>query len=132
MSKEGLIGAVNTKEWVVTKDMISSTVTPGTPAVFSTPNLLLLVEQCCFELMAKYADEGEASCGADIHMQHISPTPEGMKVFCKVKCIGEHKGLYNFEFEVRDEDCVIGTGTHLRAYAPASVIEKKAAKKLNK
>lgn len=132
MSKEGLVGATNTKEWLVTKELLSSTVTPGTPAVFSTPNMLLMVEQCCFELMGKFADEGEASCGADIHMKHSSPTPEGMKVFCEVKCIEEHKGLYNFEFEVKDEAGVIGSGTHMRAYAPAAVLEKKAAKKFNK
>ncbi|MDD3221950.1 MAG: dihydrolipoamide acyltransferase [Clostridia bacterium] len=132
MEKAQLLNTTFTFEQVVTEDMTASKGVPGTPDVFGTPMLVMMVENTCFKCMAQAAEEGEVSVGVTVDITHSSPTPVGMKVVCTAKVEKVDKKILTFSFEVKDEAGVIGTGTHVRAYVQKAKIEAKAAAKFNK
>ena len=45
--------------------------------VFSTPNMILLMERAAKEALRPYLEEGEESVGASVNIQHLAATPLG-------------------------------------------------------
>ena len=131
MNKDQILGMTNTVEEEVTFETTAAFIAEGTPAVYSTPKLVALAEKACLEILKPVCEEGEVSVGVTISVPHSAPTPIGMKVFCtaKVEKVGK---MVEFSFEAKDEVGVIGTGTHVSAFAPKPAIEAKPAKKLQK
>ena len=86
----------------------------GKYRIFSTPELVLLIEQSAIEALKPYLKDGQSSVGTRIDVGHAAATLLGQKVTAKamVKEVDRRRVL--FEIEVRDEIDEVATGTHER------------------
>jgi fluoroacetyl-CoA thioesterase len=50
------------------------------PPVYSTPDMIRLMEVACFHALQPYAEEGEINVGAAVHVQHRAATGIGSRV----------------------------------------------------
>src|SRR5205807_2376800 len=50
------------------------------PPVYSTPNMIALMEFAAFEALKPFCDAGEVSVGTAINIEHRAPTGIGVKV----------------------------------------------------
>lgn len=50
------------------------------PPVYSTPDMIRLMETACFHALHPYAEEGEINVGTAIHVQHRAATGVGSRV----------------------------------------------------
>lgn len=50
------------------------------PPVYSTPDMIRLMETACFHVLLPYGDEGEINVGTAIHVQHRAATGIGTRV----------------------------------------------------
>ncbi len=87
----------------------------GLPAVLSTPSLVMLLECAARDALPPFLDEGESSVGAQIELQHLAPTPVGMRVTCRARVINSEGRLISFQIEARDEKELIARGLHKRS-----------------
>jgi predicted thioesterase len=99
---------------VVSQNLLSSLM-PGAPAVFATPWMLCVMETAAAEAVAPHLDVGEASVGYGFEFQHLAPTPAGMMVVATAEVTKVEGNMVTLSIEARDDQEVIGRGTHVRA-----------------
>lgn len=126
--KVGITGEYSKK--VVKEDLASSKGSGGTD-VFSTPDLLLLMEAACFYMTEELLEDGLSTVGIAADFSHLAPTPLGMNVTAKAKLIEIDRKKLTFEVEVYDEKELIGKGTHQRFIIDKDKFTKKAYDKKN-
>lgn len=123
------VGMTNEVTLVVEKQHLASSKGSGIAEVFSTPDLLMIMEAACFKLVEEYLDEGQSTVGISANLKHMAATPLGMTVTsrCVLKEI-DRKRLV-FSVEVFDEVEKVGEGEHQRFIIDQDKFEKKAALK---
>ena len=130
MKPEIPVGTVFTKEMVVKEEHLATTFGSGRVKVFSTPYMVTFVEGTCNEGMMGYHDDTHASVGAVVNINHLRPTPLGMKVRCEAVYMGQdEKNLYTFEAKVFDEKELVGTCLHKRGFIHIEKFTSKAYSK---
>jgi predicted thioesterase len=82
--------------------------------VYSTPSMVLDVEQTCRELLLQFHDEGEDSVGAHVQIDHLGPTMLGQSVTVSARVAELALPRVVFEVEVRDELDQVGRAKHIR------------------
>ena len=85
------------------------------PAVFSTPNLLKILEAASVFAVRDYYDEGEVSVGLTADFTHMAATPVGDTVVSKAELVSIEKNILTFNVEAFDSVRQIAKGTHKRA-----------------
>ena len=84
-------------------------------AVYATPRMVSDVEYACRDLLLEHLDAGEDSVGAHVSIDHLAPTPMGMKVTVEVKIEEVDRRKVVFDFSVKDiEEVGRGTARALR------------------
>ena len=53
---------------------------PELPPVYSTPDMIRLMEIACFHALQPYCDEGEITVGTSIHVEHRAASGIGMRI----------------------------------------------------
>ncbi len=84
------------------------------PPVFATAFMVGLMEWACMEAMRPYMEEGEISLGTNICVTHTAATPPGMHVEVEVTLQEVSGPRTKWSITARDEQDVIGEGTHER------------------
>src|SRR5579871_565653 len=85
------------------------------PPVFSTPYLILIMENAALNAIKKYLEPGESAVGTRVDVRHLIATPVGREV--------------TGHAEVTAGDETIGEGTHERTVVVTSrIIERMTAK----
>jgi predicted thioesterase len=82
--------------------------------IFSTPNLVLLLEEAAIEGLAPYLREDQASVGSKVEIAHTAPTLLGQTVRATATVTEVDRRRVVFDIRVEDDTEVIGTGTHER------------------
>jgi fluoroacetyl-CoA thioesterase len=102
------------------------------PAVFATAFMVGLMEWACMEALQPYMDEGEISLGTNVCVTHSVATPPGMQVEVDVTLLEVNGSRTKWSIVARDEQDVIGEGTHERFSINGekfkSIVAKKAAR----
>jgi fluoroacetyl-CoA thioesterase len=99
------------------------------PPVFSTPYLVLIMENAALNAIKQYLEPGESAVGTRIDVQHLVATPVGREVTGDAEVIRIEGRKIDFRIWATDGVEVIGTGTHERAVVSVTrIIEKMAAK----
>ena len=112
--------------WTVTDDMTAKRIGSAGAKIFSTPNMVALMEDAALELAKEYLVDEETTVGAEIRCKHIAPTPVGMKVTATATLRSiERKKLW-FDIEVHDEKGKCGEGEHLRVIINSKRFPKKS------
>lgn len=124
------IGITNVLEKVVSRDMTASVMGSGTLEVFATPAMIELIEETAWKSVTPYMGQGESTVGTMLNVNHVAPTPIGMKVRCEtcLKAIEGRKLV--FDVNVYDEVGLIGKGTHERFIITADRFQAKANSKI--
>lgn len=85
------------------------------PEVLATGYLVALVEWACMELLLPHIDWPRTqTVGTKIDLSHIAATPPGMEVRIAVELVEIDRRRLTFTVSARDEQEVIGAGTHER------------------
>lgn len=126
MNNELKVGITREKTITVTKEMLASSKGSGAAEVFSTPDLLLLIEANCFQLAEEYLSEGQSTVGINADFSHMAATPLGMKVTTKCELIEIDRKKLVFKVEAFDEKEQVSKGIHERFIIDSEKFNNKA------
>ena len=113
-------GAIGELRWLVDASMVIVLGGDARATVFSTPNMILLMERAAREALRPYLEGDEESVGVDVQIRHLAGAGLGAAVtgFARVTAVEGRK--VHFAVECRAGDRLLGTGTHIRAVVPVS------------
>jgi fluoroacetyl-CoA thioesterase len=98
--------------------------------VYATPKMVSDVEYTCRDFLLEHLDPGEDSVGAHVSIDHLAPTPLGLKVVIELQVVQVEKRRITFSFSVKDPVEEAGRGTHTRFIVEtAKTRERLAAKR---
>lgn len=80
---EIVAGIRNTEEMTVTEDKTAKRAGSGDLEVFSTPDMVALMEKTCLDSVRGALGENSGTVGTLMNIKHVSATPVGMKVRCE-------------------------------------------------
>ena len=97
--------------------------------IFSTPNLVLLLEEAAIDGLAPHIRADQASVGTRIDIAHTAPTLLGQTVRATATVTEVDRRRVVFDIRVEDDTEVIGTGTHERFLIDLPSFEDRLAAK---
>ncbi|WP_107772280.1 thioesterase family protein [Nocardioides sediminis] len=97
--------------------------------IFSTPNLVLLLEEAAIEALAPYLGEDQASVGTKVEVAHTAATLLGQTVTATATVTEVDRRRVVFSIDVRDDVEQIGSGTHERFVIDVPGFEERLAQK---
>jgi fluoroacetyl-CoA thioesterase len=99
------------------------------PPVFSTPYLVLIMENAALNAIRQYLEPGESAVGTRVDVRHLVATPVGREVTGHAEVIRAAGRKIDFRVWATDGVEDIGTGTHERTVVNvAGIIQKMAVK----
>lgn len=99
------------------------------PPVFSTPYLVLIVENAALNAIRQYLEAGESAVGTRVDIRHLVATPVGREVTGHAEVVRTEGRRIDFRIWATDGEEEIGAGTHERTVVSvARIVEKMAAK----
>ncbi len=99
------------------------------PPVFSTPYLVLIMENAALNAIKQYLEPGESAVGTRVDIRHLVATPAGREVTAHAEVTRTEGRKIDFRIWATDGVEDIGTGTHERTLVSiARIIEKMAVK----
>ena len=101
------------------------------PPVYSTPNMIGMMEAAAYNALEPFCEGDEVSVGAAINIVHRAPALEGQKVTTDAVLESFDGRFYTFKVSASNSVEVIGYGTIARAIvSKAKFEEKQLAKKV--
>ncbi|MGO9404929.1 MAG: thioesterase family protein [Terriglobales bacterium] len=85
------------------------------PPVYSTPNMIRLMEIASFEALQPFCDEGEITVGISIHVEHRAASGIGMQIHAEAELESFDGRFYIMRVRAHDGIQEIGRGTVGRA-----------------
>jgi len=85
------------------------------PPVYSTPDMIRLMETACFHALQPYCDEGEITVGTAIHVEHRVATSVGLRIRAEAELESFDGRFYTMRVTAHDGAHEIGSGTINRA-----------------
>lgn len=129
MAKEVPIGARGQAELTVRPEHTLQHHNKALPLIFSTPDMIGLMEWAASNAMQPYCEEGEISVGTAINIEHRAPTTVGTRVKTEAVLESTNGRFYLFRVTAHNGMEEIGRGTVTRTFVnPAKVAERRAKK----
>lgn len=97
----------------------------GGVSVFSTPSMLMRMEECCLTAVQPLLPEGFSTVGVTVNITHMAATPVGDTVTTKCKLLEVNGSKLLFEVACFDSKRQVGKGTHGRAVIDARKFASK-------
>ncbi len=113
---------------VVTRDL--SVLATRTPPVFATAEMIRLMEYAAYQVLEPFYEDHESSVGIRIEVEHLAPTPLGLRVRALARLTRIEDRRYLFELEAYDEKEQIGRGSHERFVIETTRFAKRLDSKL--
>ena len=99
------------------------------PPVFSTPYLILIMENAALNAVRDYLEADESAVGTRVDVRHLAATPAGKRVTGEAEVTKVEGRRIEFAVRAFDETEEIGKGTHERAIVNlAKIAERLKAK----
>ena len=99
------------------------------PPVFSTPYLILIMENAALNAIKRYLEEDESAVGTRVDVRHLVATPAGREVVGHAEVTGTDGRKIFFRVWALDGQEEIGNGTHERTVVNIPrIIERMNAK----
>lgn len=118
------------KRLTVTEQDTAAAWGSGTLPVLATPRMIQLIEQAACECLAQFMDGGDTTVGTLMDIRHVSPSPVGSEVVCRVSVCEVDRARVRFAVSVRDSKGDVGTGYHERFRVHSDKFMEKAESKL--
>lgn len=122
-----LVGAVGTRKIVVTQALTVQHAYPSLPAVYATPQMIMLMEIAAAEAIAKLLPKGWGSVGSRVDVEHLAATPVGATVTARAEVIAVNGRRVRFACSAHDGHETIGRGWHERGVVELSRFIKRTA-----
>src|ERR1700724_4128274 len=90
------------------------------PPVYSTPDMIRLMETASFHALQPYCDEGEITVGISIHVEHRAASGVGMRIHAEAELESFDGRFYIMRVRAHDGAQEIGRGTVGRAVVHVS------------
>ncbi len=95
------------------------------PPIYSTPNMIGLMEFAAFNALHPFCAPGEITVGTAINIEHRAPTGIGARVKAEAVLESVNGRFYIFRVTAHNEEKQIGHGTVTRAFInPAKTAER--------
>jgi len=88
---------------------------PSLPPVYSTPDMIRLMETAAFRALQPYCEGDEITVGTSIHVEHRAASGVGAKIRAEAVLESFDGRFYTVHVSARDEVQEIGSGTVGRA-----------------
>ncbi len=124
------VGLKNSAEKIVTENDTALSVGSGSLKVLATPKMIALMEKAAADLLEKLLPKNFTSVGIFLEINHIAPTPEGLKIFADAEIVKVEGKKIFFEVVARDERGEIGRGKHERFIVDRKKFQEKADTKI--
>jgi len=99
------------------------------PPVYSTPDMIRLMETACFLALQPFCDEGEITVGTAIHVEHRVATSVGMRIRAEAALESFDGKFYVMRVTAHDGVNEIGSGTISRAVVHLPTFLKRMQEK---
>jgi fluoroacetyl-CoA thioesterase len=99
------------------------------PPVFSTPMMILAMENAALNAIKPYLEAGESAVGTAIDMRHLAATPVGHEVTAHAEVTEVDGRRVKFKVSARDETEEIGSGDHERMVIDLQRLSQRLAAK---
>ena len=130
--KPGLsIGSTGMLTWIVDASMIITLGGDSRATVFSTPNMILLMERAAREALRPFLEPTEESVGIEVNIQHLGGAPLRATVHGSANVIAIDGRRVTFEVEAWAGNRQIGRGTHSRSIVLISRLIENLARLSN-
>lgn len=103
----------------------------GVHDVFATPALVALCEEASVGAIASGLEPDQTTVGIEIDIEHLAPTPIGMKVRAQSTLIAIDGRILTFSCEAFDEREQVARATHKRCLVDEVKFQQKANAKLD-
>lgn len=127
MAKPIPIGARGEAEETVAFEHTLTSHHPELPPVYSTPDMIRLMETAAFHALHSYCDGGEITVGTSINIEHRAASGIGARVKAEAVLESFDGRFYTLRVTARDEAQEIGRGTVGRAVVSVGRFLKKMA-----
>ena len=88
---------------------------PELPPVYSTPDMIRLMETASFKALEPYCEDGEITVGISIHVEHRAASGIGMRIRATAEMESFDRRFYIMRVTAHDGVQEIGRGTVGRA-----------------
>lgn len=88
---------------------------PSLPPVYSTPDMIRLMETACFRALHSFCEDDEITVGTSIHVEHRAASGIGAQIFAEAVLHSFDGRFYTMRVTARDGEREIGRGTVGRA-----------------
>ncbi len=133
MAKPVPPGARAEIEETVTHELTLTAHHPQLPPVYSTPDMVRLMETACFLALQPYAEGDEITVGTAIHVTHTAATGVGTKVKAEAVLEAQNGRFYTMQvrawMDTGGQWQEIGAGTVDRAFVSVGRFLSKLTKK---
>lgn len=128
MIKELKTGIIGTAKTIVNEQNTAKAMKSGALDVFATPCMCALMEEAACSCVNEYLDEGCGTVGISLNITHDRPSAIGDEIIATATLIEIEGRKLTFEVQAKDDDKIIGKGTHERFI----INNEKFMAKLNK
>ena len=101
-------------ETTVNSSNTASSVGSGLLDVFSTPDMIGLMEIAAQSSVAPFLEKGQGTVGMRLEVSHLAPTPIGFKVWAETELVSVEGRILTFNVTAFSELEKIGEGIHKR------------------
>lgn len=129
MLEDITVGTTGTLERLITDEYCT---TRGDHQIFSTPDLVLLLEAAAIEALAPHLPEGQSSVGTTIDIAHTAATLKGQTVTCTATVTEADRRRFVFDIVATDELDTVCTGSHERFVVDLDKFGARLAEKAEK
>jgi len=105
---------------------------PELPPVYSTPDMIRLMETACFHALQPYCDDGEITVGTQIHVEHRAASGIGMRIRAEAVLESFDGRFYTMRVTAHDGAQEIGSGTVGRAVVHLPTFMRRLQEKAGK
>lgn len=129
MAKPVPIGARGEMEETVQFEHTLTARRPELPPVYSTPDMIRLMEIAAFKALQPYCEGDEITVGTAINIEHRAASGIGAKIRAEAVLESTNGRFYVLRVSARDDEQEIGRGTVSRAVVSVSKFLERMKKK---
>ena len=116
-------------EIVVGEEHTAPRIGSGRVRVLATPVMINLMEAAALDAVENLIPAGHQSLGTHLDVRHIAATPVGHDVTAEAEVTGVDGRHITFNVSARDDNELIGSGTHVRAVIDRARLDARLAAK---
>jgi fluoroacetyl-CoA thioesterase len=124
------IGAVAERSLMVSEEHSALRWGSGGVDVFSTPQMIALMEESAVDALRPYLPPGQQTVGIHLDVSHLAATPMGGQVTARATLLEVDGRKATFRVEAHDDAGIIGEGTHQRFLIDVERFMNKARERL--